>query len=64
DKALHCQKCEHTFCNTPCVFMEQVVSACGVKGNALLVDCRPRSWCLSTTLRWCSSSNVKHSLSG
>lgn len=41
EKALLCQRCEHTFCNTPCGIMDQFISACGEPGHALLIDCRP-----------------------
>ena len=29
EKALRCQKCEHTYCDTPCGIMDQMISACG-----------------------------------
>ena len=69
-KALRCQKCEHTFCNTPCGIMDQFVSACGMAGHALLIDCRkpyeteqvPLDDPKVTLL--VANSNVKHSLSG
>ena len=40
EKALRCQKAEHTFANTPCGIMDQFISALGEEGNLLLIDCR------------------------
>lgn len=40
DKALICQKAEHTFANMPCGIMDQLISVCGQKDRALLIDCR------------------------
>lgn len=40
DKALLCQKAEHTFANMPCGIMDQFVSCMGVENGALLIDCR------------------------
>ena len=39
-KALRCQKAEHTFAGTPCGIMDQYISAMGKAGNLLLIDCR------------------------
>ncbi|XP_058454022.1 galactokinase-like isoform X2 [Malaya genurostris] len=68
DKALICQKAEHTFANMPCGIMDQLISVCGQRNRALLIDCRS----LSTTqipfeaaglaVLICNSS-VKHELS-
>ena len=69
-KALKCQQCEHTFCNTPCGIMDQFISACGQVGNALLIDCRPPYATEQVPLKdsdlalLVANSNVKHSLSG
>ena len=38
--ALACQKAENDFVGAPCGIMDQFVSACGVKGNALAIDTR------------------------
>ena len=40
DKALACQKAEHTFANVPCGIMDQFISAMGKEGHALLIDCK------------------------
>ncbi|XP_055390172.1 galactokinase-like [Condylostylus longicornis] len=40
NKALICQKAEHTFAGMPCGIMDQFISVAGRKSNALLVDCR------------------------
>lgn len=40
DKALLCQKAEHTFANMPCGIMDQFISCMGKKDSALLIDCR------------------------
>ena len=39
-KALACQKAEHDFASVPCGIMDQFISAMGLKGHALLIDCR------------------------
>lgn len=39
DKALLCQKAEHTFAGMPCGIMDQFISTMGSKDNALLIDC-------------------------
>ena len=39
-KALRCQKAEHTFADTPCGIMDQYISAMGRAGSLLLIDCR------------------------
>jgi galactokinase len=70
DKALRCQKCEHTFCGMPCGIMDQFVSACGHAGHALLIDCRPPYATVQVPLAdpnlalLVANSNVKHELSG
>lgn len=40
EKALRCQKAEHTFADTPCGIMDQFISSMGKKGSLLLIDCR------------------------
>ena len=40
DKALACQKAEHTFPGMPCGIMDQFISVMGKEGHALLIDCR------------------------
>ena len=70
EKALRCQKCEHTFCDTPCGIMDQFISACAKQGNALLIDCRaPYPTELvpipaGDVTVVIANSNVKHKLSG
>ncbi|KAG8444361.1 hypothetical protein GDO86_009522 [Hymenochirus boettgeri] len=39
-KALTCQKSEHTFAGVPCGIMDQFISVMGREGHALLIDCR------------------------
>lgn len=39
-KALTCQKAEHTFPGVPCGIMDQFISVMGAEGHALLIDCR------------------------
>jgi galactokinase len=75
DKALLCQKSEHTFASMPCGIMDQFISCMGKEDSALLIDCRS----LETKLVNLASakpgssdevtflvvnSNVKHQLSG
>lgn len=38
--ALACREAEHRATGVPCGVMDQLASACGVTGHALLVDCR------------------------
>lgn len=71
DKALRCQKAEHTFADTPCGIMDQFISANGKEGSLLLLDCRSNTFELipfgkgknSPVIVVCNS-NVKHELSG
>lgn len=70
-KALRCQKAEHTFADTPCGIMDQYISAMGKAGNLLLIDCNTNSFQLvpfgkgeDTPLILVTNSNVKHQLSG
>ncbi len=69
DKALLCQKAEHTFAFMPCGIMDQFISAMGQSGRAMLLDCR------ALTARQVplddpnvavliANSNVKHELTG
>eukprot|EP01041_Mallomonas_annulata_P002072 gene2072-4048_t len=70
-KARRCQKAEHTFADTPCGIMDQYISAMGVKGNLLCIDCRSQEYELvpfgkgeNGPVVLVTNSNVKHSLSG
>ena len=38
--ALKCQRAENVYVGAPCGIMDQYISACGVKGNALAIDTR------------------------
>jgi galactokinase len=38
--ALACQRAENAFVGAPCGIMDQYISACGVRGNALAIDTR------------------------
>jgi galactokinase len=40
DLALACQRAEHVASGVPCGIMDQLASAAGVEGHALLIDCR------------------------
>uniref|UniRef100_U5EZ50 Putative galactitol metabolic process n=1 Tax=Corethrella appendiculata TaxID=1370023 RepID=U5EZ50_9DIPT len=40
DKALICQKAEHTFADMPCGIMDQLISVMGKERNALLINCQ------------------------
>lgn len=40
EKALACQKAEHTHAGMPCGIMDQFISVMGKEGHALLLDCR------------------------
>lgn len=62
------QHCENHFCGVPCGIMDQVASACGEDGCALLLDCRsleyvpvpvPQAWKIVV-----ADSGVRHSLAG
>ncbi|KAM5135481.1 galactokinase [Mantella aurantiaca] len=68
-KALACQRAEHTFSGVPCGIMDQFISVMGREGHALLIDCRsleatpfpvtdPQLSILIT------NSNVRHELTG
>lgn len=57
---------ENGFCGVPCGIMDQMASACGREGHALLIDCRthqmdpvriPEEWALIV-----ADSGVKHAL--
>lgn len=71
DKALRCQKAEHTFADTPCGIMDQFISANGKEGSLLLLDCRTNTFELvsfgkgkNAPVIVVCNSNVKHELSG
>lgn len=40
DKALLCQKAEHTFAHVPCGIMDQFASAFGQKNRLVMIDCQ------------------------
>ncbi len=42
EKALLCQKAEHTYAGVPCGIMDQFISVMGKKDQLLLLDCRSR----------------------
>lgn len=71
NKALRCQKAEHTFAGVPCGIMDQFISAMGQDGALLKLDCRDKSFTLvpfgsgdSAPLILVTNSNVKHELTG
>jgi len=50
-KALACQKAEHTFAGAPCGIMDQFISIMGEEKHALLIDCRyPPSICRANNI--------------
>src|SRR5262249_49472074 len=60
------RQAENDFCHVPCGAMDQVASACGAAGHALLLDCRslaiepvavPPSWAMVV-----ADSGVRHAL--
>jgi len=62
------RRAENGFCRVPCGAMDQMASACGREGHALLLDCRtlrfeavpiPCSWVLVV-----ADSGVRHSVGG
>ncbi|MBP7126009.1 galactokinase [Myxococcota bacterium] len=62
------RRSENLYCGVPCGAMDQVASACGVAGHALLLDCRtlsfdavpfPGDWALVV-----ADSGVRHSVAG
>ncbi|XP_051888827.1 galactokinase [Pristis pectinata] len=68
-KALTCQKAEHTFASMPCGIMDQFISVMGEAGHALLIDCRslqvtPVPISDSSLVILITNSNVRHSLTG
>lgn len=68
EKALLCQKAEHTFAGMPCGIMDQMISVMGQKDHALLIDCQLHT---NTLIPFMAknlavliiNSNVKHELS-
>ncbi|KAI0210734.1 Galactokinase [Lamellibrachia satsuma] len=67
-KALDCQKAEHTFAGMPCGIMDQFISVMGKTGHALLIDCRSMEGQLvplqdQKVAVLITNSNVKHELS-
>ena len=63
-----CQEAENDYVGMRCGIMDQYVSACGVAGNALLIDCRSlesRNVPIAAKLRLLvANSNVKHQHAG
>ncbi len=69
EKALLCQKAEHTFAFMPCGIMDQFISTMGQEGRAMLLDCRSlvaRQVPLDdpNIAVLIANSNVKHELTG
>jgi galactokinase len=44
DIARAAQRTEHDYAGVACGIMDQMASACGLKGHAMLLDCRDLSW--------------------
>ncbi|KAM4692044.1 galactokinase [Rhinophrynus dorsalis] len=68
-KALACQKAEHTFAGVPCGIMDQFISVMGREGHALLIDCRslevtPLPLTDPGLAVLITNSNVRHELTG
>uniref|UniRef100_A0A8C5PUJ8 Galactokinase n=1 Tax=Leptobrachium leishanense TaxID=445787 RepID=A0A8C5PUJ8_9ANUR len=68
-KALACQKAEHTFPGVPCGIMDQFISVLGKDGHALLIDCRslevtPLPLADPGLAVLITNSNVRHELTG
>jgi galactokinase len=68
DLALAGQQAEHTYVGTKCGIMDQLVAACGLKGHALLIDCRSLEMAqipldTSDVLIAICDTRVKHELS-
>ncbi|HZZ63384.1 MAG TPA: galactokinase [Roseiarcus sp.] len=63
-----CQRAENDYVGMRCGIMDQYVSACGVAGNALLIDCRSlesRNVPIAPNLRLLiANSNVRHQHAG
>ncbi|XP_043570224.1 galactokinase isoform X2 [Chiloscyllium plagiosum] len=69
EKALACQKAEHTFASMPCGIMDQFISVMGQKDHALLIDCRslevtPVPLNDPSVVILITNSNVRHTLTG
>lgn len=69
EKALACQKAEHTFAHVPCGIMDQFISSMGEEGHAMLLDCksmegRPVPLLDDRISILIIDSGVKHELSG
>lgn len=68
-KALLCQKAEHTYAGMPCGIMDQFISTLGEKDHLLLIDCRDKSYKLvkmsdPEVSVLIFNTNVKHKLVG
>lgn len=69
EKALACQKAEHTHAGVPCGIMDQFISVLGKEGHALLIDCRSLEATAvpladSGLVILITNSNVRHELTG
>jgi galactokinase len=69
DKALACQKAEHEYAFVPCGIMDQFICSMGLKGHALLIDCKsyettPFPLNDPNVVFLVTNSNVKHQLEG
>lgn len=67
DKALVCQKAEHTYAFAPCGIMDQFISIMGEANHALLIDCRSLESRLvpltdPNVVVLVTNSNVKHEI--
>jgi len=68
EKALLCQKAEHTYAGMPCGIMDQFISSLAEEGKALLIDCRaqqPAGYYIPANIAIVvCNSNKKHKLTG
>ncbi len=69
EKALICQKAEHTFAGVPCGIMDQFISTMGQEGHAMLLDCRSHEHRMVPLADpkvsvLIANTNVKHELTG
>ncbi|MFO0948767.1 MAG: galactokinase [Planctomycetota bacterium] len=69
DKALLCQKAEHTFAGVPCGIMDQFSSVFGRADHLMLIDCQSRSieqipFNAPDLAIVVANTNVKHELTG
>ena len=69
EKALICQKAEHTYAKMPCGVMDQLIAVMGQSGHAMLLDCRSKQPKMipmedPKVSVLIVNSNVKHQLTG